>query len=534
MSSRGPLPLLRSTMELAKPGAIHIRVPRLSRGQRSALACLALAGLSTMVCFFVFVPTASLLALFSQPFLTLRTVPAGGTSAVLRFLFGFGAWGILYWQGWRAAKQAQGKMGWAAVIAGSVLPGTALLFLYPVGAADIFDYIMRGRILGLYGANPFLRTPADFSHDLFFSYAAWRSSPSAYGPAWEVMASFVARLTGNGVVANVLGFKLLAGSFLLLSLGIVALVLRREAPDRALGATLLLGWNPIVLYETCGNGHNDVIMVFWLLLAAWALLRQRFTLMVLALVAGALFKFIPALLLPAALLSGMGRLTGVRARFGYLARTSLASVLLAICAYAPFWGGVGTLGILRRTQLYSSSIPASAYYLLEPRLGQIAADRDVGIGAVAVTALIAVWMATRAWGERAWTRQVEIWCQILTFYLLATCLWFQNWYALWPIGLTPFLPPGASRRLAIVLGFAALSKPLVAGPLLFWPTPRLPQPQLEAAFTAGVLGLPWACALVLLWRSRARLRPLGAGVGPGSVHTPLPPSGSIPSVEESE
>ena len=115
------------------------------------------------------------------------------------------------------------------------------------------------------------------------------------------------------MVVNVLAFKLIGGVFLAASAGVVAAILRRQAPERALAGVVLLAWNPVVLVETLGQGHNDIAMVFWVLAAAWALIGGRYTLAILALVLGALVKFLPVLMLPAALAIAWREL-GVRSR----------------------------------------------------------------------------------------------------------------------------------------------------------------------------------------------------------------------------
>ena len=60
---------------------------------------------------------------------------------------------------------------------------------------------------------------------------------------------------------------------------------------------------------------------------------------------------------------------------------------------------------------------------------------------------------------------------ILVFYLLLTCLWFQNWYAVWPLALAALFPPGYEVRLAVLLGYAGLAKPLIFEPLWLWQRP---------------------------------------------------------------
>ena len=85
-------------------------------------------------------------------------------------------------------------MAWLVVLGGALVSGGLLLWMYPIDAADIFDNIMHGRILGVYEANPFQQVAQDFQSDPFYRYVAWRRTISAYGPAWELLAGVTARL----------------------------------------------------------------------------------------------------------------------------------------------------------------------------------------------------------------------------------------------------------------------------------------------------------------------------------------------------
>ena len=128
---------------------------------------------------------------------------------------------------------------------------------------------------------------------------------------------------------------------------------------------MLFLWNPVVLYETIGQGHNDVAMLFWMLLAVWLLLQKRYTLTIVALLIGALFKYIPVLFIPAALAIALRDLGSTRSRLRYLGVTAIVSIVLVLLAYAPFWNGLETLSITRRMNLYTTSLPAVAYNLLQ-------------------------------------------------------------------------------------------------------------------------------------------------------------------------
>lgn len=471
---------------------------RLSNSAATAMLVL-MAGLSGLLYWWGFVRPFALLELADRPLLNLYRLAAEAPFTRWQILSTFAGLGLFYWLGWRAAWRASGAPAWAVVIGGGALFSGLLWWIYPIGAADLFDNIGHGRVFGVYGANPFHTPPAAFPDDPFLPYVAWRRSVSAYGPAWEVPAAWVARLAGDGLIANVLLFKLLAGIFLAASVVLVALILRRHAPEQALAGVLLLAWNPIVLYETWGNGHNDMALVFWILLASWALTRRHYTLAILALVLGALVKFIPLLLLPAAGLIGLRDLPHPRARLRFLLVSGLATVALVVLAYVPFWAGLATLTVERRMHLYTTSLPAMVWALFSPAVGATVAAQWIALVAAAVTVTWALWQGVIAWRNRDWLSFPQAAFSVLIFYLLLTCLWFQPWYTLWPLGVAALLPPGHAVRLAVLFGYAALAKQLIVEPLWLWQRPLPPKPWRELRLGPAVMALPWLYLLALGW-----------------------------------
>jgi hypothetical protein len=474
-----------------------------------------IAGANALLYWLGFVEPYPLLALYRRPLLNLYRLSTDRPSGHWLLLVAFLGQGVLYWLGWRAAQRAQGKAAWLVVLGGTLVSSGLLLWMYPFGAADIFDNIMHGRILGIYGANPFQQVAQDFQSDSFYHYVAWRRIISAYGPGWELLAGLAARLAGNGIVANVIVFKLLAGIFLLASIGVVATVLQKMAPERALAGVVLLAWNPLILYETLGNGHNDMAMVFWILIAVWLLLKQRYTLTILALVVGTLIKFIPLLMLPAAGLIAWRDLETGSARRRFLIRTGVATAIIVWLAYWPFGYGLEILSIEHRSHLYTTSIPAVAYFWLKPALGAQTAARSISLVAAGITGLFALWQAWRAWKDRSWLNFPQAAFQILMFYLLLTCLWFQQWYALWPLGLAALLPPGHAARLAALFGYIALSKQLIFEPLFLWTYPLPPKSWREFRLGPAVLAVPWLYVLSAWWHTRHLNRQTSFGTKPG-------------------
>jgi hypothetical protein len=502
--------------------------------EREALVNLAVvAWLSFLLWVLLLVRPFNLLNYYYYSQLNLYGFSWVNPSARWDLVIAFVGQGVLYYAGWRAARRAAGRDAWAIVAWSTVAFIVALLFVYPLGSTDIFDYILHGRIVGLYHANPFVQVGYDYPKDPVFPYMGWPGATSAYGPLWELLAGLVARVAaglsagntvvGNVIVANVIAFKLLSGIFLGGCAALVAAILRfapaRQGPagsqrlpsgNRALAGFVLIAWNPLILYETLVNGHNDVVMVFCILLAAWALLKQHFTLAILALVAGTLLKFIPVLLLPAAGLIALRDLPDWRERGRFLAVTALLAAALVVLTWKPFWEGPAVLGLARRQQLFTASLSSVLYAWLTPVLGAARAGILIARAAAYFTVVFALFEGYRAWRDRNWTSFASASFAVLMFYVLGTVLWFMPWYAIWPLGLAPLLPSVRSVRLAHVFGFTTLFQPVVAVPLILWgnaPPPGWQQLALTVAFSA----MPWL--YILLGRLGPANRRLATDVG---------------------
>jgi len=463
-----------------------------------AIAKLIGAALGSLAIYLLaFTVPANLLKLYQRGSLVGQLLRHAGLHGFLWLSFAFISVGLLYFVGLRAAHQTSSKTAWLIVIGGTLAFIITFLFMAPVDARDIYDNIFHGRILGVYGANPFRDLISSFPHDPFFQYPYWKNSPSAYGPLWETLAGVTAWLAGDGIITNILAFKILPGIFHLTSIAVVVSFLRRTQPQQALSGALLLGWNPVLLYETWGNGHNDIAMIFWVLLAALLISQKQYSLGTLSLVAGTLIKFIPVLLIPAAILIGYRSLENLKSRFWFIVKTSLAGAFLIMIAYIPFWNGMATFSIGRRMQMFTTSIPAVMYRILKPALGWSEAARLVSLGALGLLAIFTLIQTLRAQQQESTKDFLQTAFNILAFYLLVTCLWFQQWYGIWLISLAPLLPV-RSRRFALFFGFWVMSKQLIFIQLVIPFMSHKPETViwLEPLLALIVLGVPWIYALL--------------------------------------
>ena len=472
-----------------------------------AIAKLIAAALGSLVIYLLaFTLPTNLFTLYQRDALIGSLLQRAGLSGFLRIGFAFISVGLLYFVALRAAHQTSSKTAWMIVFGGTLTFILAFLFMAPLDARDIYDNIFHGRIVGVYSANPFRDVISQFPQDPFFKYPWWKNSPSAYGPLWEMLAGVTARLSGDGIVTNILAFKILPGIFHLTSVAVVVAFLRRVNPQYALSGALLLGWNPLALYETWGNGHNDIAMIFWVLLAALLISRKKYSLGTLSLVVGTLIKFIPVLLIPAALLIAYRSFENFKSRMWFILKSSFASAFLIVIAYIPFWDGLATFSIGRRMGMFTTSVPAIMYNILKPALGWSEAARLVSLGALALLAVFTLIQSLRAQKQEAAAGFLESAFYILAFYLLVACLWFQQWYGVWLVSLAPFVSE-RSRRFALFFGFWVLTKQLIFVQLIIpavWGKPEWII-WLEPSMAFIVVGIPLIYALLEL-RTSKRLK----------------------------
>ena len=243
-------------------------------------------------------------------------------------------------------------------------------------------------------------------------------------------------------------------------------------------------------------------MVFFLLLAAWAVARGWFALGVVAITAGALSKYVPVLLLPAAGLIALRELPHWKARLRFVVVAAAGSLLLAVVSFAPYWQGLETLTVIQRSTLYTSSLPSLIYFAITGGAASPPLSATLTRIFAALTALFALAMGWRAWKDRAWTSFAASGTLVLLFYNLVANTWSHVWYSMWSLGLAVLLPVGAIWGTALLYSFSVLLKPFFIRPVVLAPQPKLPRFWRELYLWLSLQLLPWLFALGSLLRYR--------------------------------
>ena len=316
---------------------------------------------------------------------------------------------------------AEGRRALPLALIGTVVFSVTLVFMYPVTAIDVYNYAVQGHVAFFYHVNPLAAAPSTISGDPFVAYGStWADTTSPYGPVWIFLSIVDAWLAGTNVILAVLALKGLCALAIVGTTGLLAWAAQRSGRNPAL-AVVYFGWNPLVLIELAGNGHNDAVLTLFVV-AGLILARHRWpTMAVACLTAAVLVKSLPIAAIPlffAWLLSQRGSFWKLRVPTIVAASIVMLSVFVA--GYAPFWAGWETLSRLREVNAnYLASIPALIVLLVPSATDWLTIPQ---MGLLALVGLVLAWLV---WHHRVTLERavVEI---IFATILIATH--FAGWY----------------------------------------------------------------------------------------------------------
>jgi hypothetical protein len=274
-------------------------------------------------------------------------------------------------------------------------------------------------------------------------------------------------------------------------------IAERIRPGTGMAAGVIVGWNPLLQFETAGNAHNDIVMLCLTLVAFYALVRgwwrAVFPLLALAIAA----KYVVALLGPL-MLVWMLRHRDVPRREILL---SLAGgALVGGCLFLPFLRNGVLLTALSRESGFAAASPTAALHTFLLRflplngVEMLTLVKLIFLPPLAVAYLV---MLRRVPHDAGLDALVERSVATLLWFFAFGVAWFGPWYATVLLPLGALLPTERPARVAMLftacamllyvpigwgtytrpLRFHTLSATLVFGPALLlqcWPRRKNP------------------------------------------------------------
>lgn len=388
------------------------------------------------------------------------------------------------------------------IVAFSLLFGITLIWLYPVTATDLFQYVMRARIRVVYGANPMTVPPGRFPDDPLLPFVGeWKNILSPYGPAWELVAEAVARLGFTGAVTGALAYKIVA---LLAYLACILVLYWGTAGDTR--ALLFFAWNPLVLLQGLGNGHNDLVMLGWLLVAlvVWRQFANWWVATV-ALSLAVLTKASAALMAPLLLVAVLRAQLTWRQRGMAFVGMAAVGAGLALLAYLPFWppwesmAGVIDEMSKRYTYTIAATLRMGTREFLSP---QVAWDIPRTTGRL-------LFLATFGWSLiGVWRQRLDLASAgFLTYFTyLVTGASYRIWYPVWLVPLVALKLTPAARLRTFLFCLTSEFSIVLFYYVWRWYWPGASWLQMHLLTIPWQFGLPLIVPIWLRQRQRQRMR----------------------------
>jgi hypothetical protein len=363
------------------------------------------------------------------------------------------------------------------LLGGALLFGITLLFQPKLFSDDVFTHIFSGRILAVYGADPLNTAPSQYPAD---PYLAWvlsgRNAPNIYGPLWLCVATLLAGIS-NVPVFSLLLFKGLALLSHLVNCVLVWGILGEIAPSRRVLGTVLYAWNPLVVIELAGSGHNEGFLIVLFLLATWLYIRsvrtdRRWLFLCMLIVFGLAIStnLLALLLAPLYLWFDLRRERSITRAVWRLCACLLLMLVPEVLLSLPFWRGAPTFFAITsavdiehfvHSPVGTLAIPIRAFFQFVATVGhfppflQPISAADVALRASALFIFVLIYAnlfgkVRHAPGSAVLSlskRHVQVTdaemhlpafdvlfysCGIAVFwYLILVSGWFWPWYLLW-------------------------------------------------------------------------------------------------------
>jgi hypothetical protein len=248
------------------------------------------------------------------------------------------------------------KLGVAASVLG---PGFINVILYPVGALDVFNYMIEIKLAYHYHLNPYLHTFEAFRTDSYALPAFLVDTRLFYGPVWLLVSWLPGAVVGYADFFHTLVAMKLLNALLLALTGWTIYRYHGEDERRRWLAVYAFLANPLVLFEGLANVHNDVMMTCFLIGALLAL-RVRSGWAGALLAASALVKFFTAVLAPLFVLAVLLRKWSWRR---IAVGVGLAGAVVVV-ACTPFWAGGQMIDGLKKGTAASQEMDHVSVYSL--------------------------------------------------------------------------------------------------------------------------------------------------------------------------
>lgn len=329
-------------------------------------------------------------------------------------------------------EESPGRWAWLAFAA------SVLCLMHPVFSGDLMEYLIRGRMLGLYHASPYRHLPLEFPNDLLRPYSIWYYNPDAYGPLSVYIQTLPALLFPASITGMIASYKGIAMFFFGVSVVYFWKIVKNLGVPDFPRLWAVFAYCPFLIISTAIDGHNDVIMMAFSVVSLYFFLEKKYTRAFLFWTCAFLVKYMVFLHLPFMVILAVKHEWKKTGHFPVMAffRHLLINFGFAAAMFTPLWAGSKTfLAIFRHyDSFYTNSIP----YMLRQGLALLGVEIEAEFLKNFLTVFYAViygYLLFRCWKLKEVTSP-GFFRIVAAAYLLFYCVLHSPlvyWYLLWAL-----------------------------------------------------------------------------------------------------
>lgn len=312
--------------------------------------------------------------------------------------------------------------------------GILFTIIIPTTSFDVFSYIGNGWVDSHYNENPYYTSVQNVwdenGPDEMLGKVArcWRDEPVVYGPVWSVICKILTSFSFGNITASLYIFKLTSLIIFLASTYLIYKITHKRI------FVAMFALNPFILFEFLSNVHNDIFLVFFILLAIYFIKNKRNIFLSVGCIAIATgIKYLSILLLPFILIYALKE----EKLKNKILKTLLYAIefIAIICAfYLIYIKDFRVLsGIFVQQNKYGRSIFLGLYYLLngDKEILSIIKTISLVIFALSYITIILKLFFNKNGNKIKFSKLIktyQIFLLIFTFILITN---FNPWYVIW-------------------------------------------------------------------------------------------------------
>ena len=300
----------------------------------------------------------------------------------------------------------------------------------PYTSTDVYGYIAPGWIAANYSENPYYISAGEIldstgQNDPMLNKMAdcWKYDTVVYGPLWTGICTIFSWLSFGNIDIALFIFKLANLIIHLLNCLLVYKITRKRI------FLLLYGLNIFILFEGLSNVHNDLWIIFFLLLAIYFTIRKKNLWFAVAFVACATaIKYLAILILPFIVIYYV-RKKNVKERILYCFLCGVEYIAILAVFYLIYMRDLQVFaGLLIQQGRYNRSIFYILSKVLEKQTLQTIQITTIGLFAVFYICVCIKLLLRKEMKFYQVIKQYNVFLFIFTFILITN---FNAWYIMW-------------------------------------------------------------------------------------------------------